>query len=76
MKFGKKEKIIIFPLAGLVALVIIMGLVHEPEQGVLISDTENTCQEGWIKYELESGILCSKTELSQRQIDEYGQVTP
>lgn len=69
MKIGKKEKIILIPLAGLVSLVIIMGLIHEPEIEVVI---ETECQEGWFKYELDSKTLCSKTELTERQIQEYG----
>lgn len=76
MKKRTKELIIIIPLVIFSGVVIASYFLQPEDTGVLISDTETQCQEGWIKYELQSGILCSKTELSQDQIDEYGQVLP
>lgn len=68
MKFGKKELAIIIPLVALAILITVSFVMKEED--VFITETE--CQEGWFKYESGSGTLCSKTELNQRQIDEYG----
>lgn len=44
--------------------------VVTPEQDVYPT-VETNCQEGWIKYELSTGILCSKYVLNEEQIAEY-----
>ena len=69
MKLKKKELVILIPLAVLAIIVVVSALLHEEEQEIIIA---TQCQEGWFKYETGSATLCSKTELTQRQIDEYG----
>lgn len=68
MKLGKKELVIIIPLIAL-ALLIAISLLFEEEDIVF---TESECQEDWFKYELDSGIVCAKNELSQEQLEGFG----
>ena len=69
MKFKKKELVILIPLIGLAILVAVSTLYEDQDQEIIVS---TQCQEGWFKYETGSATLCSKHELTQRQIDEYG----
>ncbi len=69
MKIGKKELVILIPLLAIAILLTISFILKEDD----IIFTEAECQEGWFKYELESGVVCAKTELSQAQLDGFGQ---
>lgn len=48
----------------------VIAWVTTPQQDVYPT-IETNCQEGWIKYELSTGTLCSKYVLSEDQIAEY-----
>ena len=64
----RKELMIIIPLIAVSALVgatLIMSLFATPEIYF-----DSNCQEGWFKYESEAGIICSKTELTQNELDD------
>jgi len=67
MNKKKKEAIILVPLI-VISLIVVIGLLI-PQEPVV--EFETLCQEGWYKYELKSGTLCSKTELSQSQLEDY-----
>lgn len=70
-KKTKKELVIIIPLVAIGAYLLIgFGLASLDSQEP-IQFSESECQEGWFKYELETGTLCSKTELSDSQLEEY-----
>jgi len=63
----RKELMIIIPLiavSALVGITLIMSLFSTPEVSV------DNCQEGWFKYESDGGIVCSKTELTQKELDD------
>ncbi len=68
MKKRTKDLIIIIPL---VAFGIFIGIgtwissIQEPEPYI----TETSCQEGWNKYEVGGGTLCSQTELSNEELE-------
>ena len=66
MKKRTKDLLVIIPLA-VIALLIIISILTEIEE----VDEDNKCQEGWFKYESEAGILCSKTELTQDELNDY-----
>jgi hypothetical protein len=67
IKLGKKELAILIPLIVLIPIIIINELTsqNETEESVVI---QTNCEEGWLKYETDSGTLCSKTELTEEQI--------
>lgn len=69
MNKKKKEAIILVPLI-VISLIVVIGLLI-PQEQIIELETETSCQEGWFKYELSSGTLCSKTELSQKQLEDY-----
>lgn len=69
MNKRKKELIILVPLI-VISLIVVIGLFI-PQEQIIEIETETSCQEGWIKYELGSGTLCSKTELSEKQLEDY-----
>lgn len=68
-KFIKKT----WPLIGIAIFAtwaITAWFTMTPQQDVYPT-IETNCQEGWIKYELSTGTLCSKYVLSEDQIAEY-----
>ena len=71
MKKKKKELIIIIPLIVLVGIIsftlALPFIVDSPQEAYI----DNQCQEGWFKYESEKGILCAKTEMTQKQVDDF-----
>jgi len=71
MKKQVKELIIIIPLiiiTSIIAFTLVLPyIVDTPEEAFI----DNQCQEGWFKYETEKGILCAKTEMTQKQVDDF-----
>ncbi len=70
MKKKKKELIIIIPLivlAGIISFTLTLPFIVESPEAYI----DNQCQEGWFKYESEKGILCAKTEMTQKQVDDF-----
>ena len=62
-----------WPVLGMIAFAIWITVVYLTAPGPEIIETIDTqCQQGWIKYELEFGTICSKTELTPDQLAEFG----
>jgi len=70
MKKQVKELIIIIPLiivTGIISFSLALPyMIDYPEAYI-----DNQCQEGWFKYESDKGILCAKTEMTQKQVDDF-----
>lgn len=73
MKKRTKELLIIIPLVAIsvfYAITFWIPVTVDTIDREIIS-TDTMCQEGWFQYNLETGILCSKTELTESQLKEY-----
>lgn len=71
MKKQVKELIIIIPLITITSIILFMSLVLPNFVDTPETYIDNQCQEGWFKYETEKGILCAKTEMTQKQVDDF-----
>jgi len=77
MKLGKKELVIIIPMIIVSIVIVVTSLIPVQTDDPFASSDQwwtgevSSCQEGWFKYELESGTLCSKSELTESQLEEY-----
>ena len=63
-----------WPVLGMIAFAVWITVVYltAPAPEVIEFSFETQCQEGWYKYQIETGTICSKIELTPEQIAEYG----
>lgn len=70
MKKRTKELIIIIPLISFGIFIAVGTWISSMDQPIPDQYiTESSCQEGWYKYEVDGGTLCSETELTNEELD-------